>query len=90
MNWFIAKLVRSLNGIIGAIILITGFSLAYMSLEGYPTINTGIGAIPTFMLIIFGTLVVLTIICGLIALLSQIETHLEAIRNNTKPKILSE
>ena len=84
MNWFIAKLVRSINGIIGIVILITGFSLAYFSLENKQTINTVIGDIPAFILIILGTLVILTIICGLIALLSQIETHLEVIRNNTK------
>ena len=86
MNWLLAKLVRLFNAIIAMIILVTGFSFAYLSLENYPSINTGIGAIPTFILIIFGTFVLLTIICGLIALLSQIETHLEEIKKNTAPR----
>ena len=90
MNWLLAKLVRLFNAVIALIILVSGFSLAFLSLENYPSINTEIGAIPTFILIIFGTFVLLTIFCGLIALLSQIETHLEAIINNTKPKILGE
>ena len=90
MNWILAKLVRLFNAVIALIILVSGFSLAFLSLENYPSINTEIGAIPTFILIIFGTFVLLTIFCGLIALLSQIETHLEAIINNTKPKILGE
>ena len=92
MNWLLAKLVRHFNAIIALIILVTGFSFAFLSLENYPSVNTGIGAIPTFILIIFGTFVLLTIICGLIALLSQIETHLEEIKNNTvtRPNILKE
>lgn len=85
MNWLLAKLVRLFNAVIALIILVSGFSLAFLSLENYPSINTEIGAIPTFILIIFGTFVLLTIFCGLIALLSQIETHLEEIKNNTAP-----
>lgn len=86
MNWLLAKLVRLFNAVIALIILVSGFSLAFLSLENYPSINTEIGAIPTFILIIFGTFVLLTIFCGLIALLSQIETHLEEIKNNTAPR----
>lgn len=86
MNWILAKLVRLFNAVIALIILVSGFSLAFLSLENYPSINTEIGAIPTFILIIFGTFVLLTIFCGLIALLSQIETHLEEIKNNTAPR----
>ena len=86
MNWLLAKLVRLFNAVIALIILVSGFSLAFLSLENYPSINTEIGAIPTFILIIFGTFVLLTIFCGLIALLSQIETHLEQIKNNTAPR----
>ena len=86
MNWLLAKLVRLFNAVIALIILVSGFSLAFLSLENYPSINTEIGAIPTFLLIIFGTFVLLTIFCGLIALLSQIETHLEEIKNNTAPR----
>lgn len=86
MNWLLAKLVRLFNAVIALIILVSGFSLAFLSLENYPSINTEIGAIPTFLLIIFGTFVLLTIFCGLIALLSQIETHLEDIKNNTAPR----
>jgi hypothetical protein len=86
MNWLLAKLVRLFNAVIALIILVSGFSFAFLSLENYPSINTEIGAIPTFLLIIFGTFVLLTIFCGLIALLSQIETHLEEIKNNTAPR----
>ena len=86
MNWLLAKLVRLFNAVIALIILVSGFSLAFLSLENYPSINTEIGAVPTFILIIFGTFVLLTIFCGLIALLSQIETHLEEIKNNTAPR----
>ena len=84
MNWFISKCARIFNGIIAGAIVSIGLIGAFGALEKFDSLSSPYLSRPLYaILIILGTIILATLICGIIAILSQIQFNLEELNNKT-------